>query len=149
MVWSIVNRLHGMPFVRSLGDEEAYSVGCMTLIRCADGFNPMLGYRFSTYAYRAIKTDIIREAKRHAKQGKQLAGEGEIACESEEESDLDVEQLPRLLNRLSPRYREVVAMRFGLDGYDEMFYPEIGEALGVTGSRAQQIVTAAMKEMRR
>jgi RNA polymerase sigma factor (sigma-70 family) len=59
------------------------------------------------------------------------------------------ELLADMLRGLKPRCRKVLAMRFGLDGYDEMFYPEIGEALGVTGSRAQQIVTAAMKEMRR
>jgi RNA polymerase sigma factor (sigma-70 family) len=147
MVWSIVNRLHGMPCVRALGDEEAYSVGCMTLIRCADGFNPVLGNQFSTYAYRAIKVDIIRAAKRHVRHGKQLAGEGEIACVVEE-SDVDVEMVPKLMQRLSPQRRQVIDMFYGLGGYEPVSAQEIADAMSCTPSNIQAIRSRALKEMR-
>lgn len=48
------------------------------------------------------------------------------------------------LSTLSPRQERVVKMRFGLNG-EEMTYQEIGEAIGVSASRAYTIERRALR----
>jgi len=50
---------------------------------------------------------------------------------------------------LSLRERQVIEMRYGMNGSSVMTYKEIGESLGVTGGRVQQIENQATWKLRR
>lgn len=50
---------------------------------------------------------------------------------------------------LSLRERQVIEMRYGMNGSSVMTYKEIGESLGVTGGRVQQIENKATWKLRR
>ena len=50
---------------------------------------------------------------------------------------------------LSLRERQVIEMRYGMNGSPVMTYREIGEALDVTGGRVQQIEKQATWKLRR
>jgi RNA polymerase sigma factor (sigma-70 family) len=146
-----------MPCVQLLGAEEAFAVGSLTLVNCANGFDPLKGFAFTTYAYRSIHTDIIRAAKKNAKLSRSLPrcsvdGEEHVmdipAPMESVDLDADEEVLPGLLDRLPERWRTVVAMRFGLDGEQPQTLQQIGEALGVHRERARQLVEQSLKLMR-
>jgi RNA polymerase primary sigma factor len=50
--------------------------------------------------------------------------------------------------RLRPREREVLRMRFGLDGSQEQTLKEVAEVLGVTRERVRQIEARALRRLR-
>jgi len=49
---------------------------------------------------------------------------------------------------LKPKERQVISLRFGLDGEDPMTLEEIGKILGITRERVRQIEAVAMAKMR-
>lgn len=59
------------------------------------------------------------------------------------------EQLHGLLDGLSSREREMLRMRFGLDGADEHTLEEIGRSFALTRERVRQIVAAALGKLHR
>ena len=52
------------------------------------------------------------------------------------------------LNAMKPQRREVMNMRFGLDGEGPLTQSECGERLGVSAGRVRQIEAAALRELR-
>lgn len=54
----------------------------------------------------------------------------------------------RWLARLNEKQREVVELRFGLNGHDKGTLEEVGEAIGVTRERVRQIQMDALKRLR-
>lgn len=59
------------------------------------------------------------------------------------------EQLHGLLDGLTLREREMLRMRFGLDGAEECTLEEIGRSFALTRERVRQIVTAALGKLHR
>lgn len=53
------------------------------------------------------------------------------------------------LEELSPRHREVIEMRFGINGRERLTLEHVGEALGLTRERVRQVQIAAMRRLRR
>jgi len=59
------------------------------------------------------------------------------------------EALKRMLAELSPREREVLWLRFGLDGQPPRTLQEVGTAFGLTRERIRQIERKALQALRR
>jgi RNA polymerase primary sigma factor len=57
------------------------------------------------------------------------------------------DRLHLLLEGLSAREREMLRMRFGLDGADECTLEQIGQSFALTRERVRQIVTAALGKL--
>lgn len=53
------------------------------------------------------------------------------------------------LNQLNSKQREVIARRFGLQGYESQTLEQVGKAIGVTRERVRQIQLEALKRLRR
>lgn len=53
------------------------------------------------------------------------------------------------LEELSPRHREVIEMRFGINGCERLTLEHVGQALGLTRERVRQVQIAAMRRLRR
>jgi RNA polymerase sigma factor (sigma-70 family) len=58
------------------------------------------------------------------------------------------EEVHAMLDRLPGREREVIVVRFGLAGGDEMTLEEVGERLGMTRERVRRIQAQAMMKLR-
>lgn len=56
--------------------------------------------------------------------------------------------LEKCLSELNDKQREVLARRFGLDGYDRQTLEEVGAAVGLTRERVRQIQMTALKQLR-
>ena len=58
------------------------------------------------------------------------------------------DRVKMLLEGLDPRTREVIRMRNGLDGAQEMTLEQIGQHFGITKERVRQINVRGMKQLR-
>lgn len=58
------------------------------------------------------------------------------------------EEVNRLLDTLTPRERQIIALRFGLTGGEEQTLRAIATRFGVTKERVRQIEAQAMKKLR-
>jgi RNA polymerase primary sigma factor len=54
-----------------------------------------------------------------------------------------------MVNSLDAREAEIIKLRFGLEGRDELTLEEVGKKFRVTRERIRQIEVAAMKKMRK
>ncbi|HUU56858.1 MAG TPA: sigma-70 family RNA polymerase sigma factor [bacterium] len=57
-------------------------------------------------------------------------------------------RLAELMKRLSERERDVLRMRFGLDGHEQLTLKSTGEKLGITRERVRQIEKEALQKLR-
>ncbi|MCH7646711.1 MAG: RNA polymerase sigma factor RpoD/SigA [Nitrospinae bacterium] len=57
------------------------------------------------------------------------------------------EEIESLVKTLSRRERDIISMRFGLNGYDPMTLHEIGEIMKLSKERIRQIEAEALKEL--
>ena len=57
-------------------------------------------------------------------------------------------ELREALDRLNPRMRRVLALRFGLDGELPQTLEEVGSGLGITRERVRQLESRALRELR-
>ena len=57
-------------------------------------------------------------------------------------------RLAELMKRLSDRERDVLRMRFGLDGHEQLTLKSTGEKLGITRERVRQIEKEALQKLR-
>jgi RNA polymerase primary sigma factor len=57
-------------------------------------------------------------------------------------------ELAEALQRLNPRMRRVLALRFGLDGEAPQTLEEVGAGLGITRERVRQLESRALRELR-
>jgi RNA polymerase primary sigma factor len=57
-------------------------------------------------------------------------------------------EITRALERLNPRMRRVLTLRFGLDDGHQRTLEEVGVILGVTRERVRQLETRALRELR-
>jgi RNA polymerase primary sigma factor len=57
-------------------------------------------------------------------------------------------ELAGALDRLNPRMRRVLALRFGLDGHTPQTLEQVGAGLGITRERVRQLESRALRELR-
>ena len=59
----------------------------------------------------------------------------------------EIEQLLKLLDRLSPRERQILRMRFGLDGEAVRTLDEVGAELNCSNERVRQLQNRALRKL--
>ena len=75
---------------------------------------------------------------------------GEEGITSPLEKEEQRQEIRKLLSYLSPRYEEIMLMRFGINAEDEepMTLSAIGEKYGITKERVRQIESTSLKKLR-
>src|SRR5439155_24278852 len=136
---------------------ELLSDGNMSLMRAVEKFDYARGNKFSTYASWAIMKNFARSIPEEKnRRERYVTGNEEffdIAPDNrtdEQEYLASAEQatskVNRLLEYLDPREREIIRMRAGLDGHENMTLEKIGEKLGITKERVRQLNVRLMKK---
>ena len=77
-----------------------------------------------------------------------VADNSNESTEEKAESVLLREEIDEMLGGLSPREREVIILRFGLETGKPMTLEEVGRRFNVTRERIRQIETAALRKLR-
>ena len=139
--------------------DDLVSDGNLSLMRAVEKFNYGLGNKFSTYATWAIIKNFARsipDAKTHKQRymtGHEELFEAKADVRTDEQEILAAAsaakaRVSRLLGHLDARTREVIRMRTGLDGSEEMTLEQIGQHFGITKERVRQINVRGMKQLR-
>jgi RNA polymerase sigma factor (sigma-70 family) len=134
---------------------EALQAGRIGLWRAILHFDPQRGAAFSTYAWTCIMHRVWREVKlaeraqgqaaKHLPLGEAASCIGEDGDPAHDWAALVVySTLWDLVARLPERLRIVVLARYELTGQPQVFYSQIGAALGVSGERARQLHSEAL-----
>jgi len=100
----------------------------------------------------ALTTSSL-DAPVNAEEGRSFLGDLIADGSAEEplervERGLHQEQLERWLSQLSDQERQVLALRFGLDGHDRHTLAEIGRQLEVSRERVRQVELKALRKLR-
>lgn len=139
--------------------DDLVSDGNLSLMRAVEKFDYGRGYKFSTYATWAIMKNFARsipDAKTHKQRymtGHDDLFEAKADVRTDEQevlalADAARSRVNRLLEHLDARTREVIRMRTGLDGSEEMTLEQIGQHFGITKERVRQINVRGMKMLR-
>ena len=150
-------RAEDMEFADMLGE------GNMALLRAVDKFDVSRGFKFSTYACRAILKAFGRQGMKQTKyrQNNPVHFDPEMERvnpndirDQTERSDGSAEVrtiMVQNLARLSPLEREVIHHRFGLDtprGSRPLTLEQVGSRVGVTKERVRQVQKAAIAKLK-
>ena len=146
---------------------DLVSEGNLALLRSVDKFDCRRGYKFSTYACRAILKSFSRVATRAARYRGRFPTEFDPLLEKSDHleqkradtEDDCVEDLRSILGRnladLSDVEQQVIKARFALDAAQEnggvprsKTLEQVGEMIGVTKERVRQIQNKALGKLR-
>ena len=134
--------------------EDLISIGSVGLIKAINSFKPDKNIKIATYASRCIENEILMYLRKISKYKREISIDEPLNVDSEgnelnltdlisddkyvPQDDLDnrVEKqlLWKILNKLNPREKEIMVMRYGLNGKDEMTQKEVAVDLGISQS---------------
>src|SRR5690606_27445042 len=142
---------------------DLVSEGNMALLRAVDKFDAGRGYKFSTYACRAILKAFSRQGMKLSKYRQRFPTDFDPKLEKsnfletrratfERDAADEVREIV-LTNRadLTDVERTVIEHRFGLEsesGEKPMTLEQVGQIIGVTKERVRQIQNKAMEKIR-
>jgi RNA polymerase primary sigma factor len=139
-------------------NSEAFlSEASLALVRAVERFNPWLGYRFSTYASRAIVRAMTRLGRHENRYRNRFPLHYDVSFERPVEPEplypqLCVERLHRVLDtnaaELTGLESRVIADRFGLGHRGTLTLRQIGDVVGMSKERVRQIQHAALEKIR-
>lgn len=149
--------------------EDLISIGTIGLIKGINTFNPNKGARLATYAARCIENEILMHFRSQKKTAQDVSmsdpidmdNEGNpltlmdiISLEDTIADDLDLkmksEKLHEYILQLSdPRERQIIILRYGLDGKNPLTQRQIAQMLGISRSYISRIEKRAVDKLRR
>jgi RNA polymerase sigma factor (sigma-70 family) len=142
---------------------ELVSEGNMALLRAVEKFDTARGFKFSTYACRAILKAFSRIAMKTSRYRSAFPAEFDPSMERSNyqetrRADIEqdaVEELQRIIGdnsaQLSDVEKTVIQARFAINrGQDAppMTLEEVGQVIGVTKERVRQIQNKALEKLR-
>lgn len=148
--------------------EDLISIGCIGLIKAINSFDAGKG-RLATYACRCIDNELLmllRSKKKNAREvslfepiGQDKEGNEIHLMDVIEKQQPDIvdrmefnnqrQKLLRLLGQcLTPREREIIVLRYGLNGREEMTQEEIGKRMEISRSYVSRIEKRALLKLR-
>ena len=138
----------------SVGIEDLISIGTIGLIKAVNTFCADRNIKLATYASRCIENEILMYLRKSSNQkneisideplnvdwdGNELLLSDILGSEGDEvgrdvESEDERFQLIRFVSGLPLRERQIMEMRFGMNGYEEYTQSEVAETLGISQS---------------
>ena len=149
--------------------EDLISIGCIGLIKAVDTFDERKG-RLATYACRCIDNELLMMLRGKKKLSREVSLFEPIGQDKEgneihlmdvieqQQPDIlesmelsgNVKRLFRLMEEnLTTREKEILMMRYGLDGEREATQNETGKVLGISRSYVSRIEKKALLKLRR
>ena len=134
--------------------EDLVSVGTIGLIKAVNTFKPEKKIKLATYASRCIENEILMYLRRNSKikaeisfyeplnidwDGNELLLSDILGTENDTvynliEDEVDRQLLFTALKSLNDREKEIIKLRFGLNGTNEKTQKEVADILGISQS---------------
>lgn len=149
--------------------DELISVGSMGLIKAVDSFKSEYGTRFATYGAKCVQNEILMYFRSRKKLQNEVSINDTIDVDkdgnpltyldiiSEEEDiahEIDLKSYTdRLLSLveaiLTEREREIIVLRYGLNGEQPLTQREVAVRLGISRSYVSRIEKKSLEDLRR
>ena len=149
--------------------EDLISIGTIGLIKAVETYRPEKNIKLATYASRCIENEILMYLRKNSAQrtevsfdeplntdwdGKELLlsdvmGTDEDMVMQPLEADVDRQLLHSAMEKLSPRERDIISLRFGLGGRKELTQKEVADHLGISQSYISRLEKRIILRLRR
>lgn len=149
--------------------EDLISIGTIGLMKAIGTYRMEKNIKLATYASRCIENEILMHIRKISNQKAEISldepinqdgdgnelllsdilgtGEDEIIAPLEAAADLTA--LRQALGELPGRERELIGMRYGLDGQKELTQKEIAQKLGISQSYISRLEKKILGKLRR
>lgn len=134
--------------------EDLISIGTIGLIKAVNTFCPERNIKLATYASRCIENEILMFLRKNSSiknevsideplnidwDGNELLLSDVLGSDGDEvgrgiEQEDERYLLINLVNNLSAREKQIMEMRFGMNGYQEYTQKEVADTLGISQS---------------
>lgn len=149
--------------------EDLISIGAIGLIKAINTYKPDKNIKLATYASRCIENEILMFLRKNAAQksevsfdeplntdwdGNELLLSDILGTDSDLvmrpiEEDVDRKLLFQAIEKLSDRERQIIIMRFGLNGYREKTQKEVADLLGISQSYISRLEKRIISRLKR
>ena len=155
-------------YATAKSQEDLVSIGTIGLVKAVDSFKIDNGTRFATYAAKCIQNEILMHFRSQKKLNSEVSMNDTIDVDRDgnpltytdvisSEENLPEEVMRRVEadramtlveTRLDPRERQVITLRFGLNGVRALTQREIADRLGISRSYVSRIEKSAINKLR-
>ena len=149
--------------------EDLISIGTIGLIKAIGTYRLDKKIKLATYASRCIENEILMHIRKTANQKTEISLDEPINmdCDGNElllsdilgteedmilrplEDDVDLRVLRQALKELPDREREIVLMRFGLEGRKELTQKEVAQKRGISQSYISRLEKRIMQRLKK
>ena len=149
--------------------EDLISIGTIGLIKAIGTYNLEKKIKLATYASRCIENEILMHIRKTASlkaevsldepinmdcDGNELLlidilGTDEDMIGKDMENDVDLCVLRQALKELPEREREIVLMRYGLEGRKELTQKEVAQKMGISQSYISRLEKKIMLRLKK
>lgn len=147
--------------------EDLVSIGTIGLIKGVNTYQNDKNIKLATYASRCIDNEILMYLRKTKKKRSEVSFEDSLSFDSEGnelhledvlgtdddivtkpiENELDRHLLYQEVAKLNPRDREIIELRYGLNGKKELTQKEVAMMLGISQSYISRIEKKVIKRL--
>lgn len=148
--------------------EDLVSIGTIGLIKGINTFSKGKNIKLATYASRCIDNEILMYLRKNKKIKTELSFDASLSYDAEGnelhledilgtdadivtkglEDENDRKVMINEVLHLSPRDRDIMILRYGLMGHEEMTQKEVAEKLGISQSYISRIEKKVIKRLK-
>lgn len=149
--------------------EDLISIGTIGLIKAIGTYRCDKNIKLATYASRCIENEILMHIRKISGQKAEISldepinmdydgnelllsdilGTEEDVVSSALEEDVDRCLLRQALRELPNREREIIFMRYGLEGYKELTQKEVAQKMGISQSYISRLEKKIMERLKK
>ena len=148
--------------------EDLISIGTLGLIKAISTFKCDKNIKLATYASRCIDNEILMYLRKKARMKNEVSLDEPLNRDKEgnelliadilatDENEINKElydeetriSLREEITKLKPREQEILSLRFGLDGKEELTQKEVAEFLGISQSYISRLEKKILKKLK-
>ena len=149
--------------------EDLISIGTIGLIKAVGTYRRDKNIKLATYSSRCIENEILMHIRKIAGQKAEISldepinmdydgnelllsdilGTDEDMILKPLEDDVDLRLLRQAVRELPPREREIITMRFGLEGRQELTQKEVAQKMGISQSYISRLEKRIMQRLKK
>lgn len=148
--------------------EDLISIGTIGLVKAVNTFKIDKNIKLATYASRCIENEILMFLRKNNKLRQEISldeplnvdydgnelllsdivGTDKDIIQDEIEINDQKEKFYKALDHLNKREQEILTMRYGLVGHEELTQKDVAEALGISQSYISRLEKKIIKKLR-
>lgn len=148
--------------------EDLVSIGSIGLIKAIETYKPSKNIKLATYASRCIDNEILMFLRKNKRKSSEVSFEDVVNYDSEgnelhyedifgTDEDVVIKEIEEVNNKrilaleiskLDKRDKEIMDMRYGLNGKDELTQKEVADKLSISQSYISRIEKKVIKKIK-